>query len=192
MAMRALSTEFVPLSHAHVRSTPSSLIFTEKVSFTGDGATVTDAQGVGIFSVKAKAVSASARRELIDTSGKVVAGMRLKKSPGLHRAVYIGPENDEKLITVKTKDSMKLSNNNVAIFVHDNEVGEALGNWRSKTFEVKINGETAATMTRKSKTAAGIMFGADMYLVEVAPKCDISFVALLVCALDELFHDKPN
>uniref|UniRef100_A0A7S0XIC3 Tubby C-terminal domain-containing protein n=1 Tax=Erythrolobus madagascarensis TaxID=708628 RepID=A0A7S0XIC3_9RHOD len=188
--MQALSTQFAPLSAAHARSTPTDLIFQEKLTLTGDGAAVTDEDGTVLFRIKAKLMSVSARRELADASGAVIAGARMKKTPGLHAAVYIGPESNEKLMMVKAKGLRDITKCDVDIYLNDKVVGEACGNWRAKTFDVKINGQLAGQMTRKSTTAKGILFGADAYHVAVAPNVDLACMALLICALDEIYHDE--
>eukprot|EP00184_Porphyridium_aerugineum_P008043 CAMPEP_0184692142 /NCGR_PEP_ID=MMETSP0313-20130426/748_1 /TAXON_ID=2792 /ORGANISM="Porphyridium aerugineum, Strain SAG 1380-2" /LENGTH=200 /DNA_ID=CAMNT_0027149951 /DNA_START=109 /DNA_END=711 /DNA_ORIENTATION=- len=184
-----LSTSFFSPIHA------TDISIKEKgLSFTGDSSSVTDAKtNQPLFQIKASMVSMSQRRSLTDNSGKEIGQVRLRKSPGLHRACYIGTANDEKLVCLKTTGSLNITKCDAEILdKNDKEIGKIHGDWRAKHYEIEINHQVVALCKRSSMNAAGLLFDADSYHVHIAPNVCAAFVTFLVLGMDELYHDNPG
>ena len=181
---------FAPIAPHLKTSQQNSLHLSEKsASLSGDSANVKDENGNIVFSIKAKHMTLSERRELLDSSGKTIAQLRRKKSPGMHLALYIGTPDDDKHCMVKAKDALNITNCNADIYLGDDVIGEAKGNWKAKVYEIKIKDRLVANVTRK-KTASSIFMDADSYCIDVCEGVDTAFVTLVALALDELYHDK--
>ncbi len=74
------------------------------------------------------------------------------------------------------------------IYLDGNVIGEASGNWRAKSFTISLNGNQAATISRKTGIM-GRMLDADSYVIEIEGGVDTAFISMVVIALDELYHD---
>merc|ERR1712194_61849 len=138
--------------------------------------------------VVAKRMSFSQRRDLVDANGNIVGHLRRKKSPSLHRALYIGTPDDEKHCMVKLKGTFDIKHCDADIYLGDKVIGEVSGNWRAKEFSIKVNDTVIAEVKRKITTAA-IFMGADGYCIEIEKGVDTAFVTLITLALDEMYND---
>ena len=69
------------------------------------------------------------------------------------------------------------------IYLGDTIIGEAAGSWSRKSFKITIEGDQVAVGSRNVLT-----FGADSYCVEISAGVDSAFIAMIVMALDELYH----
>lgn len=183
---------FAPIA-PHLKSDKNiTLNLSEKIlSLTGDSGDVKDENGDIVFKIDAKHMSISERRSILDADGKSVGQVRRKKTPSFHPACYLGTEDDEKRCMVKLKGIMDLTHCDADIYVDDEVVGEALGNWRAKSFEVKVKDTVVATIHRPTNVA-GKLFDADSYCIDIVEGTDIAFMTMVTIALDELYHDKPR
>jgi len=183
-------TNLTPIAPNLAASGPTTLVFKEKkgLTLTGDSGKVLDKDGNVVFEVDAHAMTMSERRTLKDASGAKIGQVRKKKTPGLHAACYIGTMDDEKKCMVKVKGMLNPIKCDADIYIGDEVVGEATGNWRAKTFTVTMGGNQVATVTRKTGIT-GHLFDADSYFIEVADGLDTAFASMVVIALDELYHD---
>ncbi|KAA8499947.1 Protein LURP-one-related 17 [Porphyridium purpureum] len=180
------------ISAGHVASAPVELVLSEKVGLSGDSAKVTDAAtGALVFQIKAHLLTMSQRRELLDAAGNAIGQVRMKKSPGVHPACYVGTMSDEKAVTIKLKGMMNPTKCDAEVIVGGTTVGEVTGNWRAKTAVITIHGKEVARFKRSSLTANGILFGADVYTIAITAGFDTALAVLIASAFDELYHDAP-
>lgn len=186
-----MSTDpFAPIAPHLKTSYKISLYLAEKsMSLTGDSASVKDENGNTVFKIDAKHMSLSQRRDLVDANGKTVGQLRRKKSPGLHKALYIGTPDDDKHCMVKLKGTFNITTCDADIYLGDKVIGEVSGNWRAKEYSIKVNDTLIANATRK-RTAASTFMGADSYCIDIEEGVDTAFVTLVTLALDEMYHDK--
>ena len=77
------------------------------------------------------------------------------------------------------------------IYLGDNVIGEASGNWRAKSFKVDLHGKRVATICRKTGLM-GRLLDADSYVIEIAAGVDTAFISMIVIALDEIYHDEEK
>jgi len=165
------------------------IVFKEsKLSLTGDSGTIKDIDGNVVFHVKAKKLTLSQRRHLVDAHGNTLGQLRLKKTPSLHNACYIGSLDDEKKFKVKVKGLMNIMKCDADIYIGNDVIGKAYGNWRAKSFTIELEGNMAASITRKTNFSS-LFLDADSYVIAVKEGVDIAFISLVVIALDELYHD---
>ena len=186
-----MSTDpFAPIAPHLKTSYKIPLYLKEKTwSLSGDSGSVKDENGNIVFKVDAKRMSLSQRRDLVDANGNIVGQLRRKKSPALHKALYIGTPDDEKHCMVKLKGTFNITTCDADIYLGDEVIGEVSGNWRAKEYSIKVNDTVIADAKRKRTTASTFM-GADSYCIEIEKGVDTAFVTLITLAFDEMYNDK--
>jgi len=183
------SEALAPIAQSHVSTERTNLFLKEKkISWSGDSAIIKDQNGNKRYTINAKTISISERRELLDKDGNIVGQLRKKKSPGLHESYYIGTEEDDKKCKVKLSGAFNPLSSDAKIYLGDDEIGKCSGNWRAKKFAIEINGNEVATVGRK-RTLTSMFTDADTYCIDVEPGVDLAFICLIAIALDELYHE---
>jgi len=186
------NSHFAPIAPQHATSQPTELYLKEKsTSWTGDDASIKDANDTVVFKIKAELLTFSQSRTLTDAQGNDLGVLRQKKfdfSP----TIYIGTPADENKVSIKTTGMFNPLNCNASISVDGAKVGKAQGNWRAKFFTITIDGVEVATIARNT-TMASMFMNADSYKISITPRdqpVDLAFIALICIALDELYNDK--
>jgi len=180
-----MSDPLAPIAPECKASAPTTLYLKEKkMSLSGDSAAVKDSDGNDMYKINAHLATMSARRTLSDSSGKELGQVRKKKTPGLHPTCYVGTMSDEKKCSVKVKGMMNPAKCDADIYVGNDVVGEASGNWRAKTFSIQISGKEVASIKRVT-SAASLALGADSYSIEVCRSCCVSLFAMRSTSLSQ-------
>ena len=179
-----------PIAPQFRANQPTEMFLNEnKLSFTGDSATVKSKDGNVLFKLEANLLSFTERRMLLDSNGNVVGQMRKKKLPSIKCKVYLGTAHDEKIVSVVKKGLLDIMHDDADIMMGGKVIGEVKGNWRAKKFDIFINDNLVAHINRKT-TVASLALGADSYCLRVEPGVDQAFIVLVAIALDELYHDE--
>jgi uncharacterized protein YxjI len=185
-----MTDPLAPIAPQYKATEPTELILKEKkMSLSGDSATIKNKNGDTMFKVDAKMMSMSQRRTLLDAEGKTIGQLRKKKMPGIYATVYVGTESDEKKAAVVKKGLIDIMHDDADIKVDGKVVGEAKGNWRAKQFDIFINGNQVAHISRKTSLSS-LVLDTDSYCIKIEPGVDQAFIALVAIALDELYHDE--
>jgi len=170
-------------------SDPTTLVLKEKkLSLTGDSATIKDVNGNVVFKINAHLMSLSCRRELMDANGTMIGQLRKKKTPQIHQSYYFGPMDNDKKCSVKKKGLMNITKCDADIFLGSTKIGEAHGNWRSKSFDIFIDGNQAGKVSRKTNLSS-VLLDSDEYVIEVSAGVDAAFITLIIISLDELYSE---
>jgi uncharacterized protein YxjI len=179
-----------PIAPQFRANQPTEMFLNEnKLSFTGDSATVKSKDGNVLFKLEANLLSFTERRMLLDSNGNVVGQMRKKRLPSIKSKVYLGTAYDEKMVSVVKKGLLDIMHDDADIMMGGKVIGEVKGNWRAKKFDIFINDNLVAHINRKT-TVASLALGADSYCLRVEPGVDQAFIVLVAIALDELYHDE--
>jgi len=178
---------------------PIKLRLREKIfSFSGDDFKICDADdGTLYFRCAGKTFSLKDKKTLLDVNGQPVLNM---KQPLMSLSdkykIYAGANSDKELFTFKTERNYFKAK--LAAFVK-NPVNNShhylvlKGNWRDKKAvvflgEPKQDGIPVAKVYRPL-SGKSLFFGADEYLIEIAPGVDIALILSMCIALDEHQRD---
>merc|ERR1712157_40425 len=187
--MSANQFPFTPVATHLQANVPTSLYFKENsFGLTGDSGTVKDENGNIVFKIKAKHLTLSNRRTLLDSDGNAIGQFRSKRTPTIHKQYYLGPTDDVKRCSVKLKGMLNPLNCDADIYMGEQIVGKALGNWRAKRYSINIFDKPVASIYRK-RTVASTILDADSYCIDIIEGVDTAFITLVTVALDELYHD---
>lgn len=173
---------------------PVDLVLKEKVfSLGGDGFTITDHAGNGVFSVKGSFMSMSERKTLKDMEGGAIATLG-EAFISLHKTQKVFDPDGNLLFALKKKSMIQLLSSNMEVFLNDDNNQpdfEIKGNFHAKDFTVThvATNQEVAKITRESFNARNFITGQDTYVVQVPTGGDVAFAILVAIAADEIYED---
>ena len=160
-------------------------MFISENALSNDSIDVKDEHYDVIFKIQQASISLSERRQLLDSTGKIIGQYRKQKLSFMLPAVYIGTPQNENKCMLKLKDG-ETSCNSADIYMDGKVIGDAFGSWQNKSYEIKIKGTLAASVQRTRIPGSTD----DHYGIEILKGVDVAFIVLLTLALDEIYHDE--
>ncbi|SPO20579.1 related to DUF567 domain protein [Ustilago trichophora] len=165
-----------------------------KFSFTGDDFAIKDAiSRKPVFEVKAKAVSISQRKTLLDHNAKPLfefcaSGLWMKSFIG-----YVCGNESQQLFNIERvgifKPKLEVTFTN-RVADGRKEMWTLRGYWLSGSCQITTEaGVVVASIRRDYATGGDLFFGQQTYEVTIAPGIDAAFISAICVCFDEMYNE---
>ncbi|KAL7412991.1 tubby C-terminal-like domain-containing protein [Mrakia frigida] len=170
-----------------------TLVLKEKAfSFSGDDFQIKDSNGNVVVQCHGSAMSFRDKKEIRDTSGRVLFKLETKLLSLLKSFFATGPDGKE-LFQVKKKFSIG-SNKMVTYFTNASDGApielDLKGNFWGGSAEILLGGRTVATISRQVMNMREIFVDKQTYFVTVAPGVDLAMIVAVCICLDEAENEQ--